>query len=71
MLKYVQVPVAEDSDEPESLRIRGFKMQTDHGLLIDVTSGDVSMDAEEDEDATITYSPKPRRSPWLVNRRQS
>jgi hypothetical protein len=63
----VQERVADDSSEPEQIRMRGFKLQKAAGCLVHVTAGDVVLDASESDLAgtTITYSPKEARSEWV------
>ena len=61
----MQQPVAEDSSEPETTCMRGFKLNKAAGCFVHVTSGNVILDATENGPTTITYSPKEIRSEWV------
>ena len=52
----LQEPVDEDSDEPEHLRIRGFKTVKRHGCRFWIRKGTAELDAEELEDVAYVIT---------------
>ena len=61
---FVQEAVAEDSDEPEALRIRGFKTTKAHGCSVSVLKGAATLAGQESEDCHLQFGPKLKRLPY-------
>ena len=64
LAELLQDALEDNSGAEEVLQIRGFRTHKQHGLAIQVTEGHVVVDAEHNDDATLTYGPQESRSDY-------